>query len=196
MALLHGIPPANGTALRLCLHICICLQLCLQSHYLRHRRDLREHASMLRSFPLPRQLSDVIPVIVIGSFVLVTGSDSIQLPRWNSIRILAYDSIWLTVYELIWLPGSDLIWIAISYLIWLIVSDLIWLTVFDLIWLRFFDWIQLMFNILIFNLSHIIRVPYQSGFREYHIGQSVFEIIQHWNRGIFHNYENSNLFWQ
>ena len=135
MALLHGILPGNGTALRLCLHICICLHLCLHYYHLCHGCDLRDHAAMLRSFPLPRQLSDVIPVIPIGIFVLVTGSDSIRLPRWNSIRIPSCDLIWLIVYELIWLPGSDLIWIAVSYFNWVIVSYLIWLTVSDLIWL-------------------------------------------------------------
>ena len=53
-----------------------------------------------------------------------------------------------------------------------------------------------MFNAFIFHSSHIIRVPPQLGFSESHIGQGMSKIIQHWNCGIFHDFENSNWFWQ
>ena len=53
-----------------------------------------------------------------------------------------------------------------------------------------FDSIQIMFNTFIFDSSQIIQVPFNLGFMEYYIGQGVFEIIQHWNCRIFHNYEN------
>ena len=56
--------------------------------------------------------------------------------------------------------------------------------------------IRLTTNTFIFNPNHIIRIPSQSGFREYHIGQGVFEIPQHWNCGIFHNYDNWNYVWR
>ena len=49
---------------------------------------------------------------------------------------------------------------------------------FDYIQL-FFDSIQLTFNVFIFNSSHTIITSFQSGFRESHIGLSVFDIIQH-----------------
>ena len=57
-----------------------------------------------------------------------------------------------------------------------------------------FDSIQLMFNAIIFDLSHIISFTPQSVFRESHIGQGVLEIIQHWNRGIFHNSDRWTFF--
>ena len=62
--------------------------------------------------------------------------------------------------------------------------------------LFFKDSIRLTYNESIFNLSHNIRVTSQSGFKESHLGQCVFEIIQHWNCGIFHNFENWNCFWR
>ena len=45
--------------------------------------------------------------------------------------------------------------------------------------------IQLMFNAFVFNSSHSIQFSFQSGFRESHIYLGVFEIIQHWGRGMF-----------
>ena len=88
---------------------------------------------------------------------------------------------------------SDSTRFDVSYLIRLIISDLIQLTVFNSIWLSFYS-IWLTFNEFIFYLSHIIRVPLQSGFRECHIVQGVFELIKHLNSGIFHNSENLNWF--
>ena len=84
----------------------------------------------------------------------------------------------------------------------LAVSDLIKLHVYDSIRLKVFDWIQLSFfpishtfNKTIFNSSPIIRVTFQSSFRESHIVKGVFKIPQHWNIGIFHDSENINWFW-
>ena len=45
------------------------------------------------------------------------------------------------------------------------------------------------------NSSHIIWTKFQSGFRDYHICQSVLKTIQKWNRGIFQYSGNSNWFW-
>ena len=41
------------------------------------------------------------------------------------------------------------------------------------------DLIQLTPNVFIFNRSHTIRITSHSGFRESHIGQGVFKILQH-----------------
>ena len=96
-----------------------------------------------------------------------------------------------TVYELIWLNISNYIRLAVSDSIRLTVSDSIQFTVSDSIWLSVF-WFSL--NVFIFDLSYIIWVILQLDFSESHIVQGVLGIIQHWNRGIFHNYENLNFF--
>ena len=62
--------------------------------------------------------------------------------------------------------------------------------------LVFFNSIQLTFNVFIFDPSHTIWITLQSGFREPHIWQGVFEIFQYWNREIFHNYDNWIWVWR
>ena len=44
--------------------------------------------------------------------------------------------------------------------------------------------------------SHSSNHIFQPGVRESHIDQGVFEIFQHWNRGIFHNSENWIWVWR
>ena len=64
-------------------------------------------------------------------------------------------------------------------------------TGFDSLVFRF-DYTQLFFysiwltsNIFIFNPSNKIRITFQSGLGESHIGQGISEIFQHWNIGVF-----------
>ena len=169
----------------------------------------KRSAVVSRSRPLPCQLSAAArPVIRIGN--------SAQLNYSALIWLFVIGLVWLTgsliyltrhllnwfgspVPDLIQLNSSDLIWPLVSNSIRLFVSTLIrpivsysiHLTVFDWIRLSFFS-IRLTFNVFVFGSSQIISVPSSSGFRQSHIGQGVFKIIQYWNRGIFHNCENSN----
>ena len=142
------------------------------------------------SYPSPRALSlaSAIP------------HDS-TVPNWfNCLFLSRFNSL---VPELIWLKGSELgllfisdsIWLFFSFLIWPIVSELIHLKIFDWIRISFFGLIWLTSYVFIFDSSHVIWVPLQSGFRESHIGQGVFKIIQHWNCEIFHYSENSIWLW-
>ena len=84
--------------------------------------------------------------------------------------------------------------------------NLIWLTIFCLIRLNcgfylsrltsFSDSIWLMCNVFVFGSRHTIWITSQSGLREYHIGQGVFKIFQHWNRGILHNSDHWIWVWR
>ena len=56
--------------------------------------------------------------------------------------------------------------------------------------------IWLMANVFIFDSIHKILIPFQLRSMDPHIGQGVFEILQHWNCGILHNYDNLNCVWQ
>ena len=92
-----------------------------------------------------------------------------------------------------WFDSQFSVWLeSIVFSIWLdSIGVSIWLDS-----LVFVDSIRLTSNVFIFDPSHIIRITLQSGFRESHIGQGVFEISQLWNRGIFHNSDNWNWFWR
>ena len=99
------------------------------------------------------------------------------------VFLTGFNSRFLTVFD----SGfSDSVWPK--------VFDWIWLTVFDGIWIRVFYSIWFTFNIIIFNLSLIIQVPFQTGLRESHIYQGVSKITQNRNSGIFHNSGNLNWF--
>ena len=164
----------------------------------RRHDHLNQSATSSIDSRFPLHLSDTSAVFGIFSFALLTGSNLIQLTGPDLIWLNISDLVWITIYDLIWITSSnliqltnfDLIWLTGSDLILLIVSDLIWIMVIYWIWLILFDSIQIMFNTFIFDSSHIIQVPFNLGFMEYYIGQGVFEIIQHWNCRIFHNYEN------
>ena len=92
-----------------------------------------------------------------------------------------------------WVPT----WFNSPFLNWYYLSFPTWSTHSFLLDLnQFFYSIWLVFNEYIFDLACIVQVSLQSGFMDSHIGQGVFKIIQHWSRGIFHDSENSNWFWQ
>ena len=95
----------------------------------------------------PLQLSNASPVIGIGSFALVTGSNLILFTAFDFIWITVSELIQLTVYNLIQLTISDLIWLTVSDLIRLTVSDLFWLTVSELIRLAVLTWFDSAFFI-------------------------------------------------
>ena len=163
--MLHVIMYVNVPVQRLCLSIC--LLLCIQFLHPWGRHNLRkQYASASRALTLPHKLANMIPSVGICSLALVFGSDLIWLPISDYIQLPSSNLNQLTVSYLIWLAGSELIRF--------IISDLIWLKVFDWIWLTVFDLILLVFNAFIFDSSHIIQVPLQSGFMESHIFQVVF----------------------
>ena len=111
---LHRILPGHGPAQRLHLH------LCLQSRNPHQHHNLCEkYATASIYCPLMRQVSNMCPVIDIGSFALVTIYDLIWIPCSNLIQLTIYDLIWLTVSELIQLFICDLItwffWVILDY---------------------------------------------------------------------------------
>ena len=148
------------------------LRLCLWSRHLRRCRDFYEHTATLRSLPFlhlihcrdPRHLHQKFHTIQWFRLDLTQGFlwDSTQVfpALFYPSHLTGFHSVFLTRFNSRFSTGFDS---------------------------RFFYSIWLAFNAIVFNSSHIFRVPFQSGFRKSHIGQGVFEIIQHWNRGIFHN---------
>ena len=101
--------------------------------------------------------------------------------HWHP-KFRAVHHLWLDKTHYFRLDSTRRFKLHLTYIFW-----------FDLT--QFFNSIWFTFNAFILYLSHIIRVPPQSGFRESDIVQGVFKIIQHWNCGIFHNSENLNWFW-
>ena len=99
---------------------------------------------------------------------------------------------WFNSPCLAWFDSTCLTWFDTPFPTWFDSSFATW---FDSQFSTGFDsvspnLIRLKFSALIFDLSHTIQVIFQSNFREYQIGQGVFDITQHWNCGIFHSYED------
>ena len=158
--------------------------------------------SIAASYPPPQAPSSAlavshnstVPTRFDSSFSTGFDSDFIDL-----IQLRGFDNIWLRLYRLDSTQGFLL---DLTQFSWPNLNHSFWrdLTGFDSGFSRFdsiwFDSIWITFNAIIFYLSHIIQVKFQSGFRESHIVQGVFKIIKLWNLGIFHNSDNSNCFWQ
>ena len=89
------------------------------------------------------QVSDASAIIGIGSSALATISD---LTQFHLPCLIWFDSLFPT-----WFDVRFLIWFDLWFLIW-----------YDSI---IFNWIWLMFKVSIFDSSHIIQVPFQSGFK-------------------------------
>ena len=136
------------------------------------RYDHHKHCTAAsRDRPFSHHRSDFSAIIVISSYVLGNVSDWIWLTISDFIRLNCF-SIWL-----------DLIVVSI----W---SDTI---VFYSIRLNCFYFIRLTSNKLFFDPSHTIRITFQSGLGECHIGQGVSKILQRWDRRIFHNSDDLNF---
>ena len=142
----------------------------LSSWHLHWRHDLCEHSTAAsRSRPISRQLTDVISFISIVSFVLVSGSNLIQL----------------TI--------SNLILLVVSDFIWLVVTDLILLAVFYWIWISFFIW----FDSCLTYLFYIWATSFESHSNQDSGSPTLVRVylkIQYLNCGIFHDDENSYWF--
>ena len=108
--------------------------------------------------------------------------DLAQLSQLNSTQVFDMISLrfpWLNSTQGFWLGSTQFYRRDSTHSFWLDLTQ------------AFSNSVLLTFNAIIFDLSQIIWVPFQSCFREHHIGQGVFKIIQHWNHEISHNSDNS-----
>ena len=174
------------------------LQLSLQSRA-SSRLPWTENAPLLLQEPAHCRIlyAAAIPIINIGSFMQFNGSDSIRIKFFNRIQLRFS---WLDSTQILWRDSTQFFPTQFDPRFWTGFNS-VFSTQFDSRFLTgfdsgFFNSIWLTFNAIIISLRLIIRVPFQSGFRDSHIFQVLFEIIQHWNRVIFHNSDNSNYFWR
>ena len=145
-------PSQTRSIYTLCLRLRLRLRLRLPSRNHHQRHDHRKHSSNVSRYArYPKLLLSLASSVT--CWMLFPN-------LFNSLFPIGFDSPFPTWFDLQF---------SIRF-------DLRFPIRFDSV---FFNYIRLTFNTLIFYLSRITRFTFQSGFRESHIGQGVFEIVTH-----------------